>query len=169
MLKIYRAVVLSIALLVVSPVVVSQALAEPVMSVEIQLPNLSVDPYHRPYLAVWLETPDRKAVATLAVWREDDQWLKDLRQWWRKVGRRAGPEIDSVTRATRKPGKYVITWDGRDHAGVALLSGEYLLNIEAAREEGGRSYIRQKIALGVQGITTTTKKDEFTGAVITVH
>lgn len=135
--------------------------ADPVLTVEVNLPKLDVEPYHRPYVAIWLETLDRKAVATLAVWREDDQWSKDLRQWWRKVGRKAGPEVDGVTSATYKPGKHVIRWNGKSNTGELIVAGEYLLNVEAVREEGGRSYLRHKVVLGKSIDAHLPAKEEF--------
>lgn len=32
------------------------------LEIELTLPDLDVQPYHRPYVAVWLETPERKHV-----------------------------------------------------------------------------------------------------------
>ncbi len=121
------------------------------VAIDITVPALDVNPYHKPYIAVWLETPERENVVTLAIWYEKDTWLKDLRQWWRKAGRSANGELDSVTGATRKPGQYTFTWDGKDHTGKPVPPGDYLLNFEAAREEGGRSFQRQTISLGKNG------------------
>ncbi len=118
------------------------------LEVAFSLPKLDVDPYHRPYVAVWVETIERTPVVTLAVWHEKDTWLKDLRQWWRKIGRSESGKLDQVTGATRKPGQYVVVWDGVDNAGNLVAAGEYLLNIESVREEGGRSYTREKITVG---------------------
>ncbi len=115
--------------------------------IEFALPVLEVDPYHRPYVAIWIETANREAVKTLAVWSEKDTWLKDMRQWWRKVGRIKKEDLDGVSGATHKPGQYRIAWDGLNYLGKAVAPGEYLLNIESVREEGGRSYLRQKISL----------------------
>ena len=57
---------------------------------DVALPQLDVAEYHKPYLAVWIEDSKRKATQ-VAVWydvemREDKgkEWLKDLRQWWRR-------------------------------------------------------------------------------------
>jgi hypothetical protein len=119
------------------------------LEVELEVPKLDADPYFRPYVAVWLETPERKPVATLSLWyqvetakgQEDGtKWLKDLRQWWRKLGRASGGKVDGVTGATRRPGVYAINWQDS-----SLGDGEYLLNFEAAREDGGRSYQRVPI------------------------
>lgn len=143
--------------------------SQPVLSIELEIPALKVNPYHRPYVAVWLETTDRKAIATLAVWHEKDTWLKDLRQWWRKVGRAGVEKIDAVTGATRKPGRYTIHWDGKDAGGNVVPSGDYLLNIEAAREEGDRSYLRRKITLGAQATLSLPAENEINVPGIAIH
>ena len=125
------------------------------LTVDLQLPALDVNPYHRPYVAVWIETPQRKGVATLAVWHERSDWLKDMRQWWRKLGRanqvaieQQAPYFDAISGPTRKPGHYQLVWQGLDNAGHAVPAGDYWLMIEASREEGGRDFKRQKIQWG---------------------
>lgn len=120
----------------------SAIFANPKLTISFTLPKLAVSPYHRPYVVVWLEAPSRKYISTLALWADDVQWHKDLRQWWRRVGRQA-PDYDAVTSATRKPGPYNLTWQGELPDGTSLPSGEYLVNVEVSREEGGRSYFRQ--------------------------
>ncbi|MDJ0837632.1 MAG: DUF2271 domain-containing protein [Acidobacteriota bacterium] len=120
------------------------------ITVELVVPVLKVRPYHRPYVAVWLETTERKGVRTIAVWHEQEEWLKDMRQWWRKLGRNGKPPFDGVSGATRKPGTYTLHWEVKDSAGRPLPPGEYYLNIEAAREEGGRDFLRQKVQLGAR-------------------
>ncbi|RZJ90755.1 MAG: DUF2271 domain-containing protein, partial [Brevundimonas sp.] len=54
------------------------------LQISVELPQIQTAAYHRPYVAIWLETPDQTAVRTLAVWyqqtpnREGDgrDWLK---------------------------------------------------------------------------------------------
>lgn len=126
--------------------------------IEFEQPKLSARPYFKPYIAIWLETPKRKYVATLALWYqlapskqgegEGSKWLKDLRQWWRKSSIETRKNIDSVTGATRKPGNYKITWNGNDDLGEIVADGDYVVCFEAAREEGGREFIRIPISLG---------------------
>lgn len=120
------------------------------VQVDITVPQLDVNPYHRPYVAVWLETPNRQYVTTIALWADDMEWYKDLRQWWRKAGRSQQP-YDGVTGATKKPGRYQIAWSGKDALGNTIPAGKYLLNIEASREEGGREFIKTPIELSKQG------------------
>ena len=133
-------------------------LAKDQIEIDVQVPKLvDADPYFRPYVAIWIENTERDPIKTLALWyqietenvEEPDgkKWLKDLRQWWRKLGRNGEANIDAVTGATRKPGNYKIISDLS-----SLDAGEYLLNVEAAREEGGRSYKRVKI--NVPNVTT---------------
>jgi len=121
------------------------AVAEVTLSLE--LPRHEGGQY-RPYVAVWVENPQQEAVATLAVWRKEADWLKDMRRWWRKSGRYANDLPDGVSGATRKPGVYPLAWDGRDHQGNPLPAGRYTLHIEAVREHGSRSLVSQSIELG---------------------
>lgn len=122
-------------------------LAESVI-ISMDIPDLKVDPYHRPYVAVWLETPDRKGLHTIALWHDKNDWLKDLRQWWRKLGRNDALAYQGVSGATRKPGVYSFSWDGKNTQGEAFPAGEYLLCLEAAREAGGRDFFKTTIQLG---------------------
>jgi hypothetical protein len=118
------------------------------LTVTIEIPRLSVAAYHRPYVAVWIETPaDQAAVRTVAVWYEqvkpDNEglnYLKDLRTWWRKGGRAMRMPADGVSGATRAPGRQTITIPAARLAGVA--PGQYNLVVEAAREQGGREVVR---------------------------
>ena len=117
------------------------------VNVELQLPVIKSGQYKRPYVAVWVERQgDRRALSTLAIWYEDKKWLKDIRRWWRKAGR-YDKGVDAVTGATRPPGSYRLSWDGKDNEGKALL-GDFLLCLEAVREHGNRTLFKQKIRLG---------------------
>jgi thiamine biosynthesis lipoprotein ApbE len=89
---------------------------------------------HRPYVAVWVEDANRKAVRTLAVWGNDPKYLRDLFVWSKAVPR--NQVAAGVTRATRQPGTYAIAWDGLDDAGKPLPAGKYTLHVEINREHG---------------------------------
>src|SRR5690242_20490476 len=78
------------------------------LTVKVQIPTLNVAEYHRPYVAIWIENQDQSIAKHLAVWHQTEkkkedgtQWLKDLRQWWRRGGREQTMPIDGVTGATR--------------------------------------------------------------------
>lgn len=150
------------------------------LTVTIEQPELGVSPYHRPYVAVWLETSKRQGVVTLALWREQSDWLKDLRQWWRKLGRKgyssglyyrekydskttfleSAEELDGRTGATRKPGVHTLVFNSKDFP-ETLPSGEYYLSVEASREEGGRDFIRQKIQWGSSEVQRYNSRGSF--------
>ena len=130
------------------------------MKVEITIPELQVNPYHKPYIAVWLETLDRRYITTIKLMADDKEWYKDLRQWWRKVARQ-NINVDGVTGATKRPGVVKLNWKGVDENNQKVPAGEYWLNVEASREEGGRDYSRHKITLGQNSSMTIAGKTEF--------
>lgn len=125
------------------------------INLKLTIPKINVEPYFNPYVAVWLESEDRKALDSILLWYQNEQtnksqpdgkkWLKDLRQWWRKIGRQSSPSYDSVTSATRKPGVYRVSW--KDHLSIIQPGQKYFLNIEAAREEGGRTFHRVPVVI----------------------
>lgn len=103
--------------------------------------------YHNPYVAVWVENDKGKSVRTLLLWREGAKWLKDIRRWWRKVGRKDAEFVDGITSATRAAGEYQLTFNANTDKGVELAQGKYTLLIEVVRENGGRSIIKQAFVL----------------------
>jgi hypothetical protein len=114
-----------------------------------QIPRLDVAEYHRPYIAVWIENQDQSTAAQLAVWYQTDpkkedgtQWLKDLRQWWRRGGRELQMPVDGVTGATRPAGEHVLNFKNSDPQLAKLAPGKYNVVIEASREVGGRELLR---------------------------
>lgn len=116
-------------------------------TVSVEIPELNVAAYHRPYVAIWLERPDRSVAADLAVWYDTEEgegtkWLKDLRQWWRRSGRDHSYPIDGVSGATKPVGTHTLTFDGKTAPLAGLAPGEYGLVVEAARELGGREQLR---------------------------
>ncbi|TWT18599.1 DUF2271 domain-containing protein [Luteimonas marina] len=137
-------------------------LALPAQAVEfdvsVQIPQLKVAEYHRPYVAVYVEGADGKAAANLAVWYmskdtsegHGTKWLPDLRQWWRKSGRTLKVPVDGVTGPTRPAGTHELGFDG-SHPGLSKLPpGNYTLVVEAAREVGGRELLKIPFAWPVK-------------------
>ena len=127
------------------------------IDIELMLPKIDAHPYHKPFVAVWLETADRQPIETIAIWYDDAEWLKDLRQWWRKLGREQhlSGAIDSISGATQKPGTHLIRWKG------TVDVKEAMINIEVAREEGGRSYHREAISMTQGGKYKVMKSHEY--------
>jgi len=135
------------------------------LDVQFELPKIDTTMYARPYVAVWVEDSSRKSVKTIELWVGKDEWLKDLRSWWRKVGRYDRALVDAVTSATRPAGQYRFVWDGKSDSGEKLEQGEYTIHIEVVREHGGRNYLRQKVMLGSENVSYQLKPTEETGEI----
>ncbi|QUM82281.1 DUF2271 domain-containing protein [Moritella sp. 5] len=133
------------------------------LDVEFSLPKIDTTMYARPYVAIWIENSKRKSVRTVELWVGKDEWLKDLRSWWRKVGRYDRALVDGVTSATRPAGDYRFTWDGLDSDGNRVEAGNYTFYVEVVREHGGRNYIRQKMTLDDKPFSHTIDPTEETG------
>ncbi|MBC2605910.1 DUF2271 domain-containing protein [Pelagicoccus albus] len=130
------------------PAVVSSASAGQ-LTAKIEIPQLDVAEYHRPYVAAWIESEERELIANLAVWydtemrdREGETWLKDLRQWWRKGGRSVDMPVDGVSGPTKPVGEHEISVDLNATDLSSKPSGSYFFVVEASREVGGRELIR---------------------------
>jgi hypothetical protein len=102
---------------------------------------------HRPYLAIWVEDENKRAVRTIALWFNKDRYLPEMRAWYRVAESRASRDAysfaHSIASATRSPGKYTFNWDGKDDAGTLVAPGKYTVFIEAAREHGTYQLMRQ--------------------------
>jgi hypothetical protein len=125
------------------------------LTVGVEVPNLKVAEYHRPYVAVWVEREDQSVATNLAVWYQQKEgkgeggkmeqgtkWLADLRQWWRRAGRSATLPIDGVSGATRPAGVHKLEFDDAKAPLAGLKAGSYKLVVESAREVGGREIVR---------------------------
>ncbi|RUO63942.1 Hypothetical protein SAMN06297229_1893 [Pseudidiomarina planktonica] len=128
----------------------STAAAE--VNLTVTLPRLNVAEYHAPYVAVWIEN-DRRQATQVALWYdvalangEGQEWLKDLRQWWRRGGRSLTMPVDGLSGATKGPGQHTISTQLSD-ALTSLPAGSYTIMVEAAREVGGREVLRLPIEL----------------------
>lgn len=138
------------------------------LSVSVEIPRLSVAAYHRPYVAVWIERPDNTAVRTLAVWyevsnvAEGEDWLKDMRTWWRRGGRSMAMPMDGVSSATKAPGRHTVAVPGARLSN--LPAGDYVMVVEAARELGGRELVRVPFRWGAANSGSASGSTEL-GAV----
>jgi FAD:protein FMN transferase len=109
--------------------------------VEFEIPALDVAEYRRPYVAIWINDTAGQAVQSLLVAGDSARWLRELRQWWRKLGRGDDSLIDATAGATRKPGRYKLEWDGRNFQGQKIAAGSYELHVEIAREHGEHEHL----------------------------
>ncbi|RVT47537.1 DUF2271 domain-containing protein [Rheinheimera sediminis] len=119
------------------------AIAQQELEVQVELPKIETGTYHRPYVAVWIEDEQQQPVRLVEAWLDKPDWIKDLRRFWRKLGRSEPQLVDARTGATKGPGSYKVRWDGKDEQGKAVAAGNYVLFVEAAREQGGRNLAKQ--------------------------
>ncbi|MDC7684638.1 DUF2271 domain-containing protein [Asticcacaulis sp. BYS171W] len=118
------------------------------VTVEVELPRLGVAEYHKPYVAGWIEDAAGAHRSNLFVWYQagkGDKWLKDIRTWWRKSGRDLTLPQDGLTSATKAPGRQTVKFDSNSPAFKGLAAGDYVLNVEASREGGGREVVKVPI------------------------
>jgi hypothetical protein len=143
------------------------------MTVKFEIPRLNVAEYHRPYVAMWVESAAQPAITTLAVLydvkKKDNagtKWVKDMRTWWRKAGRDMTLPMDGVSGATRAAGEQKISFGPALTQFDKLPAGDYQLVIEAAREAGGRELVRVPFKLPLKGMQSASAKGkEELGAV----
>jgi hypothetical protein len=116
------------------------------LSLSVEIPQLPVAEYHKPYVAIWIEGPDQTIAANLAVWYQlrgdHTKWLPDLRQWWRRGGRDVKVPVDGLTGATRPVGQHLLKFDAAQAPLAGLKPGQYAVVVEAVREVGGREAVR---------------------------
>lgn len=121
--------------------------------------------YHPPYVAAWIESGNKKSVRTLLLWRKEPKWLKDIRRWWRNVGRKDAKLVDAITSATHAAGSFPLSFTLTDDEQQTLPEGSYTLYIEVVREKGGRALLKQKFNLNNQAQQFTLKETAETGAI----
>ena len=119
------------------------------LAVTIELRLIEGYRIHRPYVAVWIENDSHAPVRTIALWFGKYKYLNELRAWSREESMRSVSEdthiMNSVSSATRPPGKYTFRWDGKDDFGNLVKAGKYTVMIEAAREHGTYQLMHQDI------------------------
>src|ERR1700754_546628 len=90
------------------PVMAAGAAHAGTLELTVEIPKLTVQEYHRPYVAIWIEDASGEVAANLSVWyatglkdQEGEKWLKDIRQWWRRTGRGLEMPVDGVSSPTK--------------------------------------------------------------------
>lgn len=103
----------------------------------------------RPFVVVWIEDEQKTPVRTIALWYGKFKYLNELHTWYAVESQRSDKEVDfimnSISSATRPPGKYKLRWDGKDNTGKYVKAGKYTVGIEASREHGTYQLIRQEM------------------------
>lgn len=127
--------------------------------------------WHRPYVAVWIEDAAGKPVRTLSAWVNTEgrgpRYFRELRRWFsieRDIQDAGGPDlIATVSSATRNPGQYSMTWNGRDDRGNVVEQGTYRVIIEAAREHGTYQLMQQDLAMTTKPVAADLPGNEEIG------
>ena len=127
--------------------------------------------YHRPYVAVWVEDAGGRPVRTLSAWVNTSgrgpRYIRELRRWFtmeRDQEDAGGPDlIATVSSATRLPGQYTVTWNGRDDRGAVVEQGTYRVIIEAAREHGSYQLMQQELTLAAKPVAADLPGNEEIG------
>ncbi len=125
-----------------------------ILNINLEIAGATDYRYRRPYVAVWVEDENHFPVRTIALWYQRERWLSELRSWYRDDQLRYRTENaalpQTISSATRAPGKYTLKWDGTDNQGKPVKPGKYTVFIEAAREHGGYDLLHQEIDLNGQ-------------------
>lgn len=143
------------------------------VQIEFDLARIDSGRYRRPFVAVWVEDKDKFPIRTIALWFDKPRWLPDLSAWSRGDRLRSMAEGTDITAtvasATRPAGKYTLKWDGKDQAGKPVKPGKYTVYLEAAREHGGHTVLRQEIDLATAGMFPITGGEEIAAAKVEVR
>lgn len=137
------------------------------LTVSVEVPMFDVAEYHKPYVSVWIEN-EKGESTNLAVWyqleergqasEKGEEWLKDMRQWWRRIGRDTDMPVDGVSGATRASGKHTVTFAEGKVPLSKLKNGNYILMVEAVREVGGREVVKVPFTWPVKAASDQSAK-----------
>lgn len=147
--------------------VTSSAAMAAELKLDVEIPALQVAEYHRPYVAIWIESDKGRHQTDLALWydfemkdKEGTKWLKDLRQWWRRSGRQLEFPVDGLSGATKPVGTHSLTFDSTGPELSQLAPGQYQVIIEAVREVGGRELVKLPLQWPAESVTEQTVSGE---------
>jgi thiamine biosynthesis lipoprotein len=142
-----------------------------------QLPRFEGARVYSPYVAIWVTDDANRLVRAVTLLGDNLDYVGENYIWWRRFGRSRPQLVQSVSRPTRKAGRYSAVWDGKDDMGRTVGQGRYTLHIEATREHGGHSYQSIPLMLGAtpsqaaaaaSGPTATEEESEL-GATTVVY
>ena len=105
-------------------------------------------------IAVWIEDTKGNHVCTLFATRytATGGYIKrplSLSEWTAKFNLKnaSKEEVDAITGATPKAGEQVLTWNGKDKSGKALV-GKYIVRMEANIMDADKMYFKGEIVIG---------------------
>lgn len=123
------------------------------LAVDFEIAQPNEGRYHRPYVAVWVEDTAGHPVRTLLLWVNNSgrgpRYIHELRKWF-SAAADSQQLISTISGATRLPGKYNVSWNGRDDAGRPVPQGTYRVLIEAAREHGSYQLMQHELTAGAK-------------------
>lgn len=128
-----------------------------------QIPEIKTGKYEKPYISAWISDSERKLVRILLVIGEKARFRESNYIWWRRFERMDAEAIQAISKPTRPPGTYTLTWDGLNDAGKPVGQGKYTLNIEIAREHGSHSFQAIPLDLGATPFETSSPAQEEIG------
>ena len=120
------------------------------IELKLQIPQINVAEYHRPYVAVWVEGADQTALANLAVWYQQKTTREGAGTKW----------------LPRPVGTHSLSFDDRNPQLAKLPAGNYTLVVEAVREVGGRELV--KVPFNWRGTGTGSAKGKTELGAVTV-
>ena len=129
------------------------------VTVNYELPKKGARAYS-PYVAIWVTDENSKLVRALTMLGGKLDYVSENYVWWRRFGRSHPQVVATVTRPTKRPGKYSLVWDGKDDMGMAVGQGKYTVHIEATREDGQHSYQSMDLMLGSDPVDATAMGGE---------
>jgi hypothetical protein len=89
-----------------------------------------------------------------------------MRTWWRRGGRAMTLPADGISSATKAPGRHAIAVPGARLR--SLAAGDYVLVVEAAREQGGRESVRVPFRWGAANTARASGSTELGAVSVTV-
>jgi thiamine biosynthesis lipoprotein len=113
----------------------------------------------RPYVTIWITNEKNDLVRTLAFFAGKRRYFDSNYVFWRRNGAAYRAIMNSITRPTRGPGRYTLTWDGLDDHGAPVPQGKYLLFVEASREHGDHTLQRIELNIGSAEFTAEAARN----------
>jgi len=112
---------------------------------------------NNPYIAIWLSDANGVHQPKLLL-KEKGKWVRDLKQFWRKIARENQQQVDALSGAT--------TTKKRLHYQFSLANQWTSVSIEVAREKGGREVVT--LPINGQGQSCLAGRKEIKNACIHV-
>lgn len=125
--------------------------------------------YREPYMAMWIADKQNRPVRTLVLVGKDPQYQKDNYIWWSLYGAQAPKLVEVRSTGTALSGSYPTFWPGYNDAYKGLPAGDYLLNIEASREQGEHTFRSIPIKLGMNPFQNNVLPTEDMGDVMLIY